>query len=150
MVHYKLLEYTVTSKDMWAGFRGNRPWKWTKLTEVWQISMAINIAVEGCLWTGRSNVGKADECCWSYVSAHKVSTQFHIHVYKAIETNFLSVVRISSRNFTIMRSAIILTVIPDYLNIPRKLKSANLMCHLSSFWWRLLLLFKQCAFKKIN
>ena len=35
-------------------------------------------------------------------------------------------------NFTILRSAIIFTVIPDYLNIPRKLKCAKQMCHLSS------------------
>ena len=95
-----------------------------------------SIQWKGCLWTGRSNVRRAGECCWSYVSAHKVSRQFHIHVLKAKETNclLLSVVRISSRNFTIMRSAIICTVIADYLNIPRKLKCAKLMCHLSTLW----------------
>jgi len=46
-LHYQLLEYAVNNKDMLAGFRGHWPWKWTKLTEVWPITMAINITVRG-------------------------------------------------------------------------------------------------------
>ena len=50
------------------------------------------------------------------------------------ETNclLLSAFGTSSPNFTIMRNTVIFTVIPDHLNIPRKLNYAKLMCHLSS------------------